>query len=199
MIASFQMARLLLLIALSIGLVIAISFEFVLRMVRSRIIDMTGKKIDVVLAANIFEHVLAVKMAQRPTSVGVLANQLREFDSVREFFTSGSVVSAIDLLFAVLFVACSIHDCGTPGVDSARDAADHDCPWACAAASAGPCNEQPAGGIGGSARRPGGIACPASRPCAQPAPKPECRGPGRGRWRPPPGPARMCISGRRWH
>jgi ATP-binding cassette subfamily C protein LapB len=73
-------------------------------MVRSRIIDVTGKKIDVVLAANIFEHVLSVKMAQRPTSVGVLANQLREFDSVREFFTSGSVVSAIDLLFAVLFV-----------------------------------------------------------------------------------------------
>jgi len=92
------------LVALSIGMVIAIVFEFVLRMVRSRIIDVTGKKIDVVLAANIFEHVLSVKMAQRPTSVGVLANQLREFDSVREFFTSGSVVSAIDLLFAVLFV-----------------------------------------------------------------------------------------------
>ena len=47
---------------------------------------------------------MAVKMAQRPTSVGILANQLRDFDSVREFFTSGSVVSATDLLFAVLFI-----------------------------------------------------------------------------------------------
>lgn len=92
------------LIALSIGLGIAIVFDFVLRTVRSRIIDITGKKIDVVLAANIFEHVLAVKMAQRPASVGILANQLRDFDSVRDFFTSGSVVSATDLLFAVLFV-----------------------------------------------------------------------------------------------
>ena len=92
------------LIALSIGMILAISFEFVLRMVRSRIIDMTGKQIDVVLAANIFEHVLAVKMAQRPSSVGVLANQMREFDSVREFFTSGSIISATDLLFAILFV-----------------------------------------------------------------------------------------------
>ena len=61
-----------------------------LRTVRSRIIDMTGKKIDVVLAANIFEHVMAVKMAQRPASVGILANQMRDFDSVREFFTSGT-------------------------------------------------------------------------------------------------------------
>src|SRR5262249_45841662 len=92
------------LIALSIGLGLAIVFDFVLRMVRSRIVDVTGKKIDVVLAANIFEHVLALKMTRRPTSVGILANQLRDFDSVREFFTSGSVVSATDLLFAVLFV-----------------------------------------------------------------------------------------------
>ncbi len=92
------------LIALAVGLMIAIAFDFVLRVVRSRIIDMTGKKIDVVLAANIFEHVLAVKMAQRPQSVGILANQLRDFESVREFFTSGTVVSATDLLFAIIFI-----------------------------------------------------------------------------------------------
>jgi ATP-binding cassette subfamily C protein LapB len=92
------------LIALSIGMVIALVFDFVLRTVRSRIIDMTGKKVDVVLAANIFEHVLALKMAKRPTSVGVLANQLRDFDSVRDFFTSGSIVSAIDLSFAIVFI-----------------------------------------------------------------------------------------------
>ncbi|MEH2507290.1 ATP-binding cassette subfamily C protein LapB [Bradyrhizobium sp. AZCC 1578] len=93
------------LVALAIGMGIAIVFDFVLRTVRSRIIDMTGKTADVVLAANIFEHVMAVKMAQRPTSVGIIANQLRDFDSVREFFTSGSVVSATDLVFAVLFIA----------------------------------------------------------------------------------------------
>ena len=93
------------LIALSIGMALAIVFDFILRTIRSRIIDMTGKKIDVVLAANIFEHVQSVKMAQRPTSVGILANQIRDFDSVREFFTSGAVVSATDLLFAFIFIA----------------------------------------------------------------------------------------------
>jgi ATP-binding cassette subfamily C protein LapB len=92
------------LVALSIGMGLAITFDFVLRTVRSRMIDVTGKTMDVVLAANIFEHVMAVKMAQRPASVGILANQLRDFDSVREFFTSGSVVSATDLIFAVLFI-----------------------------------------------------------------------------------------------
>ncbi len=43
-------------------------------------------------------------MAQRPASVGILANQMRDFDSVREFFTSGTVVSATDLLFAIIFI-----------------------------------------------------------------------------------------------
>ena len=93
------------LVALSIGMVIAIIFDFIIRTVRSRIIDMTSKKLDVALASDIFEHVLAIKMAQRPTSVGILANQMREFDSVKEFFTSGTVVSLTDLLFAGLFIA----------------------------------------------------------------------------------------------
>jgi ATP-binding cassette subfamily C protein LapB len=93
------------LIALAIGMVIAIVFDFILRMVRGRIVDVTGKKLDVVLASKIFEHVQSVKLAARPTSVGVLANQLRDFDSVREFFTSGSVVAITDLLFAFVFIA----------------------------------------------------------------------------------------------
>jgi ATP-binding cassette subfamily C protein LapB len=92
------------LVALAIGLLLAIVFDFALRLVRSHIVDMTGKKIDVVLAADIFEHVMSIKMSKRPTSVGVLANQLRDFDSVRDFFTSGTVVSATDLVFAFLFI-----------------------------------------------------------------------------------------------
>jgi len=93
------------LVALGIGLSLAIVFDFVLKVVRSRIIDMTGKKIDVVLASQIFEHIMALKMDKRPPSVGILANQMRDFDSVREFFTSGTVVSATDMLFAIVFIA----------------------------------------------------------------------------------------------
>ncbi|HVV43505.1 MAG TPA: type I secretion system permease/ATPase [Nitrobacter sp.] len=92
------------LIALAIGLGLAIIFDFIIRIVRARIIDLTGKKIDVVLASDIFEHILALKMANRPTSVGILANQMRDFDSVREFFTSGTVVAATDLFFAIIFI-----------------------------------------------------------------------------------------------
>jgi ATP-binding cassette subfamily C protein LapB len=92
------------LVALAIGLGLAIIFDFILRTVRSVIIDMTGKQVDVLLAADIYDHVLGLKLANRPTSIGVLANQLRDFDSVREFFTSGTVVSITDLAFALLFI-----------------------------------------------------------------------------------------------
>jgi ATP-binding cassette subfamily C protein LapB len=92
------------LVALGIGLLLALVFDFVLRTVRARIIEMTGKKLDVVLAAEIFEHVLSIKMAKRPVSVGTLANQIRDFDSVRDFFTSGTVVAVTDLLFSGIFI-----------------------------------------------------------------------------------------------
>ncbi|MCA1999585.1 MAG: type I secretion system permease/ATPase [Hyphomicrobiales bacterium] len=93
------------LVALSIGVIIAFVFDFVLRMVRSRVIDLTSKQIDVTLSARLFAQILGLRLAVRPRSAGVLANQIREFESVREFFTSGTVISATDLAFAVLFIA----------------------------------------------------------------------------------------------
>ena len=146
------------LIALAIGLVLAIVFDFVLRVVRSRIIDMTGKKIDVVLAADIFEHVLSLKMAKRPPSVGILANQMRDFDSVREFFTSGTVVSLTDLLFALLFIAVLFIVGGPAGLDPADHAAADDGGRLPAAASARSRDETAAVGIRRASRRAGGIA-----------------------------------------
>ncbi|PPD16131.1 MAG: type I secretion system permease/ATPase [Methylobacterium sp.] len=92
------------LIALSIGVLIAFAFDFALRLVRSRIIDLTSKQVDVTLSSRLFQHILGLKLAVRPSSAGVLATQIREFESVREFFTSGTVISATDLAFALLFI-----------------------------------------------------------------------------------------------
>lgn len=93
------------LVALAVGVLIAIGFDFLLRLARSRMIDLTGKQADVVLAARIYEHVLNVRMRARPSRVGVLANQIRDFDSVREFFTSATLIALTDMIFAFLFIA----------------------------------------------------------------------------------------------
>jgi len=93
------------LVALSIGILISFAFDLVLRLVRGRMIDLTSKQVDVTLSARLFQQLLGLKMAHRPPSAGVLANQIREFESVREFFTSGTVIAASDLVFAGVFLA----------------------------------------------------------------------------------------------
>lgn len=92
------------LIALSVGVLLAFAFDIALRLVRSRMIDITGKQIDITLAARLFAQVMGIRMEFRPRSAGVLANQIRDFEGVREFFTSGTVIAATDLLFAFVFL-----------------------------------------------------------------------------------------------
>lgn len=90
--------------ALSIGVFIALCFDFGLRAARSKMIDMTGKQVDMTLAARLFAHVIGLRLAFRPNSPGATANQIREFENVREFFTSSTVISASDFLFAIIFI-----------------------------------------------------------------------------------------------
>jgi len=45
-----------------------------------------------------------MKMADRPNSAGALANSLREFEHLREFFTSSTLIAIVDLPFVVLFI-----------------------------------------------------------------------------------------------
>jgi ATP-binding cassette subfamily C protein LapB len=90
---------------LAIGVATVFVFELLLRTLRSYFIDMAGKRADVMLSSSIFEKVLAVKMAARSNSVGSFANSMQEFESFRDFFTSATLTTLIDLPFAFLFIA----------------------------------------------------------------------------------------------
>ena len=48
---------------------------------------------------------MGIRMAARPASAGAFANNLREFESLRDFFTSATVVTLVDLPFVLLFIA----------------------------------------------------------------------------------------------
>ena len=90
--------------ALAAGVTIALAFDFILRMLRAQIIENSSRRIDMAVSADLFAQALDAKMALRPARAGELANQVREFESVREFFTSSSLTSAIDLLFIGVFL-----------------------------------------------------------------------------------------------
>ena len=51
------------------------------------------------------DTVMGLKLAARPASSGSFANQLREFESLREFFASATVIVLVDLPFVFLFLA----------------------------------------------------------------------------------------------
>ena len=90
--------------ALGIGALVAFVFDFIFRTVRGYLIDFAGKKTDILAARRIYDHVLDMKLANRPPSSGAFANMLRDFDSVREFFTSATITGFVDLPFTVLFL-----------------------------------------------------------------------------------------------
>ena len=89
---------------LAIGIGVALAFDFLLRSLRNVLIDTVGRRADVLLASQIFEHVLNIKLAARPASTGAFANHLREFETVRDFFTSSTLASFTDLMFVGLFI-----------------------------------------------------------------------------------------------
>ncbi len=47
---------------------------------------------------------MATRLDAKPASTGAMANNLREFESLREFFTSGTLVALVDLPFIFLFI-----------------------------------------------------------------------------------------------
>ena len=90
---------------LAIGVSLALFFDFLLRLLRSALLDVAGKKADVLISARLFRQVLAIKLEKRAASAGSMANTLKEFESLRDFFTSATLATLIDLPFVFLFVA----------------------------------------------------------------------------------------------
>ena len=88
----------------TIGIFIAYTFDFILRMVRAYFLDVAGKKSDVMLSALIFEKVQSSELSMRPKSVGSFSKQLTDFDSIRDLITSSSMALLIDLPFTLLFL-----------------------------------------------------------------------------------------------
>ena len=89
---------------LSIGVFLAILFEFIAKMIRSHLTDIAGKKADLIISSALFRRVMALLLIERPISSRSYANNLRDFEAVREFMTSASLLVLVDAPFLLLFL-----------------------------------------------------------------------------------------------
>lgn len=89
---------------LAVGVFIIFIFDFILKMMRSYFLDVAGKKSDILISSKIFSHVMGTRLESKPPSVGAFARHMQEFESIRDFFTSASITTLIDLPFALLFM-----------------------------------------------------------------------------------------------
>jgi len=89
---------------LAIGILVVYLFDTTLRFVRNYMLEIAGKKSDIIMSSILFAHTLNLRMDQWPKSVGAFASQLRDFESIRNFFTASTMATLVDLPFAVIFL-----------------------------------------------------------------------------------------------
>jgi len=92
------------LMVFTIGIVLVYILDFFLKFTRAYMLEVAGKKSDIIMSSIIFEKVVDLKMAAHPDSVGSFANNLKNFESVRSFFTTATMSAVIDLPFAIIFL-----------------------------------------------------------------------------------------------
>ena len=93
------------LIALTIGVLIAHVFDFTLKSLRGYFIDIAGQRLDASVGASVFDNLMAMRMDTRRSSTGALAGLVKEFENLRDFFSSATLVAIVDLPFIFLFIA----------------------------------------------------------------------------------------------
>ena len=89
---------------LAIGVMLALALDFILRLARSQLIDEIGRRLDAKYSQKLFEKVMNLPMAERQGSTGAFAKRVSEYEGVRDFFASTSVVLIVDIAFLAIFL-----------------------------------------------------------------------------------------------
>ncbi len=90
---------------LALGVAGAFIFDLLLKTLRGLCLDLAGKKTDLIISATLFERIAGMSMKHRPARVGSFAQNIHEFQSLRDFLASLTLASVIDLPFTLLILA----------------------------------------------------------------------------------------------
>ena len=87
------------------GAMLAILLEAALKLARSGLMDITGKRIELTVQARLMDKLLGMKGGPGQKSPSQIFSAMREFSSVREFFTATTIGTVADLPFLLIFLA----------------------------------------------------------------------------------------------
>lgn len=89
---------------MALGISMIFIGDLILRTMRGYFLDWASTRIDIKLTASIMEQVLGIRLEQRPNSVGSFASNLRAFETVRDFITSATITTLVDIPFGLIFI-----------------------------------------------------------------------------------------------
>jgi ATP-binding cassette subfamily C protein LapB len=92
------------LMALSVGVIIALGFDFLIKSIRAKFIDTASKRADLEISRRLFERILNLTPTEQRQKTGAMAGTVREFETLREFFNSSTLVVLIDIPFVFFFI-----------------------------------------------------------------------------------------------
>ena len=91
------------LLVLTLGVLVAIFFEWLIKHVRSNLYEELIDQVDQRLSRTVYLRFLSVRLDQMPQSVGALASQMRGYETIRGFMTSMTTNLMVDAPFALFF------------------------------------------------------------------------------------------------
>lgn len=100
----FPNAAVITLWSLVAGVGLALFVDAILKWVRARVVDKVARRVDLAVSAEIFRHITDLRLDSPAQPAGGLINNLKDYEQVRDFFSSQTLVSLTDLVFAFLFI-----------------------------------------------------------------------------------------------
>ena len=91
------------LIALTVGILVIVMFDFLMKVLRGLYTDKASAMIDIEVSEKLFDRISRnEQLMSQPT--GAVAAVVKEFDSLKDFIASASFVAFVDLPFIILFL-----------------------------------------------------------------------------------------------
>ena len=81
----------------SLGFIIVLIFDFILKQARVSLIDNSARQADTVLSRTIYNKVFDLPLYLKPKNISELINRIESYKGIRDFFNSTTITSFSDI------------------------------------------------------------------------------------------------------